>query len=149
MQDFKQNVIVSGFPGVGKTELKKMIISHDSDSSSFSWSSPGIRNPEFPSNYIEHIKELIGIVLVSSHVDVRNSLAENKIRYNLVYPSLDCKEEYLKRYFHRGSPEAFIQLLDKNWNDWITALQEDKNASKHIVLNSGEYLTDKIHLFSN
>lgn len=55
----------------------------DSDSSNFSWvkdengNNTKERNPEFPKNYIEHIKSNIGkvdVIFVSSHKVVREAL---------------------------------------------------------------------------
>ena len=57
--DFKDTLVVSWFPGVGKTHLfnNKEIDILDSDSSKFDKS-------DFPSNYIRHIKENLGKVLL-------------------------------------------------------------------------------------
>ena len=72
--------IISAFPGTGKTYFhthKGPLATADSDSSHFSWISKGVRHPEFPANYIEHINDLMGkvdYIFVSSHQDVRNAL---------------------------------------------------------------------------
>ena len=99
--------VISGFPGVGKsylfnnTDLKVL----DSDSSNFSWikDSEGRntkeRNPDFPQNYIDHIKKNIGkvdIILTSSHDVVRKALKESCIDYILVHPNIRAKENTLK-----------------------------------------------------
>ena len=55
----KNTRVISGFPGIGKSYLfnnGKNILIIDSDSSNFSWLEPGVRNPEFPHNYMKHIK---------------------------------------------------------------------------------------------
>jgi len=85
-------LVVSGFPGVGKTHYFLTESSHtivDSDSSSYSWLRPGVRNPGFPRNYIDQIKSLLGkcdVILVSSHKDVRDALVDQGILFTLVYP---------------------------------------------------------------
>lgn len=84
--------IISAFPGTGKSWLFKNYpgLFLDSDSSDFSWTSPGVRNPDFPSNYITHIKQNIGKykkIFVSSHDVVRKALVENGIPFTLVYRS--------------------------------------------------------------
>ena len=85
--------IISAFPGTGKTYYHKMNpeTTLDSDSSNFSWlEAPAgglVRNPEFPNNYIQHIKENIGkyeIIFVSSHEEVRKALIENCIFFYLL-----------------------------------------------------------------
>lgn len=140
-------LVVSGFPGVGKSYLKnncenKIIL--DSDSSNFSWedSTKLVRNSEWPENYIKHIKTNIGscdILLVSSHAEVRAELSN----FILVYPDLRLKNEYIKRYEDRKSPEAFIKLLDKFYETWIKELMEQKNCV-HCVLQENQYLSNLI-----
>jgi predicted nucleotidyltransferase len=79
--------IISAFPGTGKTYFynKNKETTMDSDSSQFSGvkdqngNNTKERNPNFPKNYIEHIKENIGkyeFILVSSHKEVRNALKD-------------------------------------------------------------------------
>lgn len=132
--------IVSGFPGVGKSyvfnkakELGLVIL--DSDSSAFSWTSEGIRNPSFPSNYIEHIKanlETADLILVSSHAEVRAALKEAKLRYYLCFPDLDTtdKELYMDLLLNRGSSESFVSLVSDNWVSWIAGCETDEYATK-------------------
>jgi len=122
--------IISAFPGTGKTRYQK---EHpetclDSDSSLFSWIEVGgvkTRNPDFPNNYIAHIKENIGkyeIILVSSHDVVRDALLDNCLFFYLIYPDSYSKEEYLKRYVDRGNDDAFVKLLTDNWDKWLKEL---------------------------
>ncbi len=137
----KKTLIISAFPGTGKTYLfnntDKTIL--DSDSSKFD-------KTKFPENYIQHIKDNIGkvdIILVSSHKPVRDALVANKIDFTLVYPSKELKEEYINRYKQRGSPETFIDLITKNWENWIDELSNQIGCTK-CELSKGEYLKDII-----
>jgi hypothetical protein len=142
-----KTVVISGFPGVGKSHAFRKntdLIVLDSDSSLFSWTSPGVRHPEFPQNYISHIKSNIGnahIILVSSHKVVRDALRKNKIEYVLVYPDKSLKLEYIDRYVNRGSPEGFLKMIDLNWSDFIEELEAEEYPTK-IKLQKGEYLGD-------
>ena len=103
----------------------------DSDSSNFSWikdengNNTKDRNPDFPNNYIEHIKENIGkykYIFVSSHKEVRDALLDNCLFFYLVYPDDRRKEEFIQRYKDRGNDESFIQLVDKNWDNWLSEI---------------------------
>ena len=142
--NMKQTLVISAFPGCGKSHLyrnqsNKVIL--DSDSSKFDKS-------DFPRNYIEHIKENVGkvdIILVSSHKEVRDALVENNIDFTLIYPKRSIKDEYIKRYVDRGNNEQFVKLLETNWNMWIDQLQEQENCNK-IELEEGEYLSDVINM---
>lgn len=138
----KNTLVISAFPGCGKSHFfrqNKDKIVLDSDSSTFDKS-------DFPRNYIQHIKNNLGtadIIMVSSHKEVRDALVENGIDFTLVYPDPSIKEEYIQRYIDRGSPQSFIQLLEKNWENWISELDEQKNCKK-INLKENQYLSDVI-----
>lgn len=146
-----KTTVISGFPAVGKSHYCNYDADYhpqnwtsDSDSSKFSWLSEGIRNPDFPNNYIEHIKECIGkyaVVFVSSHKDVRDALVNNGIPFTLVYPKRELKAEYIQRYKDRGSEQSFVDLVESNWNNWIDELEAQTDCKK-IILESGKYLSN-------
>lgn len=142
----KQTKIISGFPGIGKSFLFKNndIIVLDSDSSDFSWIEKGVRHPDFPNNYMEHIQFNMGIadiILVSSHDIVREALRDNNIDYTLVYPSIECKDEYLERYKNRGNEEGFINFIGSNWENFIRDI-EGETFPKLVKLEDGQFLSD-------
>lgn len=134
--------VISGFPGVGKSTLFAQGLNcTDSDSSKFP-------KDDFPRNYIQHIRALIekgehDYIFVSSHDTVRTALVREGIAFTLVYPSLTLKDEYLQRYKERGSPEAFIKLMDTNWTSFIVGCADQSTCSR-VVLQSGQYLADVI-----
>lgn len=151
-------LVVSGFPGVGKTRFTEKAVTTtkdgsrlasilDSDSSRFSWLEDGIRHPDFPNNYIQHIKynmDKADIILVSSHAVVRKALIDAGIEFWLVFPGIDTKEEYLKRYQDRGSDDQFVQMLDVNWRQWVgECIDQGCAPGVHLVaLGAGQYLSD-------
>lgn len=144
----KQTKVISGFPGVGKSFLFSNqdadVTIHDSDSSKFSWIREGVRNPDFPKNYIQHIQDHVGkvdLLFVSSHEVVRKALEENNIPYTLVYPAIELKSEYLNRYKARGSSLSFINFIDANWERFITDIEQE-TFPQLIQLNKGEFLAD-------
>lgn len=134
-------IIVSAFPGCGKTtmfnELNGKIKIMDSDSSKFD-------KIDFPRNYIEHIKENIDnvdIMFISSHEDVRNALENEDIDFDLFYPSIDRKIEFLENYVKRRSNREFIMKVDANWKEWIDGIENNSLKHCHIhKLNRGEFL---------
>ena len=140
----KKTVIISAFPGCGKTtayiKLKNKIDVLDSDSSLFD-------KKDFPKNYIEHIKENIGkvdIIFVSSHQVVRNALKENNIHFSIYYPSKKRKSEMLELYKQRGNNEDFIYFLDNHFDFFIDNIEkEDVSGLKIRLENEGDFiLTD-------
>lgn len=161
-------IVLSAFPGTGKSEIFKRaselgldagnlhyneetqgydlhvtnangIPVFDSDSSKFD-------KAEFPGNYIKHIQTVLDkyenvVILVSSHDNVREALREAGIDYYLVYPQIELKADYLQRYTERGSPEAFVTMMDEKWVDFITSCENDPTPHK-FILSEGEYLMD-------
>jgi hypothetical protein len=101
-----------------------------------------VRNPEWPLNYISHLRSTGGIVLVSTHAEVREALFLHQIGYVLCYPHRRCKEEYIDRYRRRGSAEGFCALVEKMWDEWLSGLENDMRAIRHVVLGQGQYLGD-------
>lgn len=157
-----ETTIISAFPACGKstyfnnwkkgftyTNLDSLVL--DSDSSEFSWikddegNNTKERNPNFPNNYIEHIKENIGkaeIIFVSSHKVVRDALKDNNIKYVLVFPknTKKSKEEYLRRFKERGNDEKFIEFITNNWDNFIKEMEEEVFPYKY-VLDDWEYIS--------
>lgn len=145
----KETIIISAFPAVGKSWLFNELTSKgisvlDSDSSKFSWLSEGVRNPDFPKNYIEHISQSMGkfqYIFVSSHKEVRAELNNANIRYWLVYPHKSLIKEYIDRFTKRGNDEKFISFIANNWYSFIKDLSEEK-CNQNIQLLQGQYLSD-------
>lgn len=144
-----KTVVIAAFPGMGKTYYKNNcngFTVSDSDSSQFSWTTDEegnkIRNPEFPNNYIEHIKSLIGkvdFIFVSTHEAVLRALIENDIYFFLVYPRKCSKEKMIQRYKERGSDESFIKVLSDNYDNWIDNLDRNYND---VVICAAESIPD-------
>lgn len=118
----------------------------DSDSSLFD-------KNDFPDNYIDHIKRHIDYycvgngdltMFISSHDTVRKALKENNLDYVLVYPDRSLKDEWIERYKKRGSPQSFIDLLTNKWDDFIDSCENDSGCKEHVVLQSGQGLSDVI-----
>lgn len=144
--------VVAGFPGVGKSTVTNTgkYITHDSDSSKFD-------KKHFPGNYINHIQKLISIyeadgedksvfIFVSTHETVRKALDLHGIKYTLVYPDESSKSEYLQRYKDRKSPQAFIDLLDKHFVEWVGQCAH-QTAFRKFRLLPGQYLSDILGFF--
>lgn len=154
----KNTIVISAFPACGKSNKVKnyngkpynMI---DSDSSNFSWvkdkdgNNTKTRNPEFPNNYIKHIKENIGkidVIFVSSHKEVRKALRDNGIKYFMVYPVKDMKEEFLKRMKDRGDTEQFIKRFENKFEDFVDEIEqecEEVNDMSKMKSVGGYYYT--------
>lgn len=150
---YDASIILSAFPACGKSTSyinQKDISVLDSDSSEFSWvkdengNNTNVRNPNFPQNYIDHIKKHIGIVdviMVSSHEVVRKALHENNLKFFLAYPKIEFKDEWIRRFEERGNDDKFIQFISSNWEKFIRELEDEKcnvkfKLDENSIINS-------------
>jgi hypothetical protein len=148
--------IVSAFPGTGKSyftshnSVEGRVL--DSDSSKYSWLldadgnkiEPPVRDPDFPKNYMNHIREEMdsaAVILVSSHADVRTALVDEGIDFTLVFPERSIKDEYVERFKKRESPQGFIDLIDKNWDVFLGQLEEQQGCEA-VLLGPGQFISD-------
>ena len=158
--------IYSIFPACGKTWLCEHQEDYDlkildSDSSQFSWLYTNIdengnairgvrrvRNPDFPANYIKHIKENIGkydCIFVSSHASVREALDKEGIDFTIIYPASSCKAEWIGRCFIReqkGESGCGAKVMYDNFDEWIAECFETGIDHNEITMQSREYLSD-------
>lgn len=153
------NKVISAFPGIGKTTLVQTNKNYiDLESSDYKWfdidktlpieerkGTAKTISPDFPWNYIKKIIELTDMgfnVLISSHKEVREALQAQGVKYTIVLPSLDMKEEMINRYLGRGNQENFVNLLKANYEKFVEDLAMDPNEK--IVLKHGQYLSDVV-----
>ena len=146
--------IICGFSGIGKSTAEqkhRRIIDFESSGWSHIWRN-GIeirKNKKFPTNYIDRLCEMLDCdmatcYLLSCHKEVREELKARGIDYIIVMPTIEQKNEYLKRWLKRGSSIEFIKTMNDRWEDMIKSCEED-DAPK-IYLSSGEYISDLICL---
>lgn len=107
-----------------------------------------VRNPDFPANYIKHIKENIGkydCIFVSSHASVREALDKEGIDFTIVHPSYECKAEWIGRCFIReknGESGCGAEAMYNNWHQWLKECFETGTNHEEIILSPREYLSD-------
>lgn len=148
--------VYSIFPACGKTWLYEHQEDYDlkildSDSSEFSWvrvNGAKERNPDFPNNYIKHIKENIGkcdCIFVSSHASVREALDKEGINYTIVYPESSCMAEWVGRCFireRRGEAGCGAEVMYNNFEQWQLECFEAGIDHREIVLQPTTYLSE-------
>ena len=146
--------IVAAMPSVGKSTYSEKSLANpnstikaiDLESSDYKWNIENgekALNPDFPNNYIESIlwiPELspeVNVVFVACHSEVRLLLDEIGLDYTIVVPSLDRKDELLRKCRERGNDETFIKKYDENYECWISKLKDTKE--RHRVIELGRY----------
>lgn len=159
-------IIISGFPGVGKSYLarqsavdSRLPSCYDCESSDYQWKkdSLGIAGPTRVENWVEkyvddiiHLKEygtngqfdakIYDYILISAHEEVRKELQKRKADYLVVYPAGGLMNKYMARYLGRGSSLEFMKNMYETWGHKIHSMAED--PMPQIMLEEGQYLYD-------
>lgn len=139
----KDTIIISGFPGVGKSFLGE-----DNDDFIDLDSSRYVGEDRWQ-RYKERIEDALGIykyIFVSSHQETRNILKELGLKYYVVYPDKNLKEEYLRRYKERRSPNEFIELMDKSFESFVDSIENNSpNGIKVKLTKDSDFLKTVIY----
>ena len=144
------STIICGFSGIGKStaeQKNRKILDFESSGYSNIFENGFIvsRNKDFPKNYIDKLEDLIKndesyYYLLSCHEDVRNELKARGLKYMIVLPYRECKNEYIKRWLKRGSDIDFITTMNERWDAMIDSCAID--TVPKIYLDEHEYLSD-------
>ena len=139
--------IVSGFPGIGKSSIN--------NNSALNLGEYRIRTNKLDRHtYFSLILEAIisgeyNLIFVSAKTETRQFLENNFLKYNLVYPAKNLKEEYLERYKRRNTvpgysnTQSFVNNMNKKWNVIINDYYQYKSTfCKHIILKKGQFLSN-------
>jgi len=105
-----------------------------------------IFNDEWPYNYISAIKENLKsnkLLLIPTDYLVLGLLRVEKFPYCLCYPQRKDKEIYRERYIKRGNTADFIDIFIGRWDRFMDSFEND-SYGQHIVLQSGQFLSDVI-----
>lgn len=91
-------MIITGYPGIGKTTLAKKDNVIDLESSLFK------SMPNWANSYItiaNYLSNQGKVVMVSSHPEVLEEIILNSKNAYLIYPSLELKNEWINKVGHR------------------------------------------------
>lgn len=161
-----KTIIISGFPGVGKSYLARQSAfdsqlpsCYDCEASDYKWKRDplGIAGPTKVENWVEkyvddiiHLKDygtngqfgakIYDYILISAHDEVRKELQKRKVDYLVVYPAGGLRNKYMARYLERGSSLEFMKNMYETWGHKISSMAED--PMPQIILEDGQYLSD-------
>jgi len=148
--------IVYAFPGSGKTFLCSKNPNYiELSSEDYHWikceKSEGNKgnykniNPSWPDNYLYAIlkaKEKYEFVFITHSGS--ELCRKNNIHYDIVYPEIDSKQDYISRMKKRGNNIEFINNMQENFEKYCFACANDEFADEKIKLKKGEFLEDVI-----
>ena len=111
-----------------------------------------VNNPIYPMNLVEEVLEMEHKYKYVIIPTVRSAIEILQERYGrdiiLCYPGEGLEEEYRGRYVKRGNTETFCQIFADGMSDFQQNLKGNLKAY-HIVLKSGEYLSDRLEDIEN
>jgi hypothetical protein len=150
-------IIAAGLPSM-KNEYCKMIKEDKSDITAISLRSDYFRycetgkgflhiNTQFPENYVNIVKELIGvadIVFVSTFPEVLTNMDDTGVDYVLVYPDRSMKGDWNSRC----GDNPMGQLVDVAWDEFIDKFESSKCPVKFILSNELGEKTSTINDFT-
>lgn len=117
------NKIICGFAGIGKSTMAKQFVGViDLESTPFE------KDWERYVKVAKHMADNGYIVLLSCHKELRELLHSHGIQYTLAIPRKSERGEYVKRYKNRGNSEAFVKLLEDNWDNFLEILPHEKHV---------------------
>lgn len=149
----QRNIILAGFPGIGKSYAGKIYDNCiDFESSEWHWSyTSRDKKPSrfWPSNYVESIatnalstfikhNNKSNYILISTHKEVLSLLKKYNLIFYIVAPQ--SKDNAIRRYIDRGSSQSFIDSITKNWD----AYMNDLVSYDVPVIYTDSYLSDLI-----
>lgn len=132
--------IICGFAGIGKSMLaKKYANVVDLESTPFEkdWSRYA--------KVARHMANNGYTVLLSCHREIREELHDG---YWLAIPRVADRIEYIQRYKDRGNDEAFVTMMNQNWENFLERLPWE---SEYISIknNLEDALTEARTIISN
>jgi len=134
--------IIVGFPGIGKSFISRDL------SDQYSWlnihDEPGYTKGAEDSflSGVLLLAQKPGVLLLPAHRMVGEFLVSQNLVFTSVFPKRGLKEEYLRRYRERGSPEGLVELVGKRWDLFVDNMWYPKGRCNHVELEEGQFLKD-------
>lgn len=137
-------LVISAFPGCGKTELTKAYPDHYID-----LDMPEVKDMDVYLNAIKEAGTSGKTVLVPSWQALRDVIVAAGMDVVLVHPTFGMKEEMLERYRKRGSSPKLIETMERRYDefliDTLTAHGGFPNV-RNFALTPNTYLTHAVGL---
>lgn len=143
-------MIIAAFPGTGKTTLEEQYPNQlqDTPTEDLVEKHGGQHTPMYHDEFADRVDNVVKhgrIALMLPIMDVMDRLIARGHDIITIIPLQECKDEYMTRYRERGSDEAFLEKIDRNWDSWLH-LVERGEYDPLIRLKPGEYLSDVINI---
>lgn len=143
-------VLISAFPGLGKTYLYQQYRDRlkilDLNTGRF-------EGDDFPGNYIAEVEKRLNdydLILLSSDRNVRYALNDAGLDFDLFYPSKERKNELVEIYVTNRKSRDFIMNLDHNFYNLIDEIEDEdlEHCFKHKLDKPHRFISQYDLLFN-
>lgn len=141
----KRKQLLAGFPGVGKTRLNLTcrIPTVDHDLSAY-WKNRTLDRETYISDMLRHLGDE-QLVMVNTYPTVRQKSKNIEVDLFLVYPDIECDNEYFERFYSRGESFSMLKYMALKWCRLVDGCKNPTASHiHHVVLQPGEFLTDRV-----
>ena len=138
-------IIISSFIGCGREFLKN---THGNKIKIFDAVEDILldeKNKESLEKYYNTVMDSVDgndIVFIGSSENIRSIFNENKVDYDVFYPSNDRRGEFIENQVRKRANPNVIRDIDKNFNEMVKSIDDDEseNCYKHKMANRGEFI---------
>lgn len=135
-------IIISSFKGCGKTFLKET-----SGDKVKIFDAPQIddTNDDALESYVNEVMDAVNendIVFIGSSYNIRDAFNERGIDYDVFYPSIERRNEFIENLVKKRANPKEIMEMDRDFVKLIKEIDDDdsENCYKHKLSNMGEFI---------
>lgn len=142
-------IIVSCFTGCGREYLKNTygnkVKIFDAVAEMPLTDDDGKVSSDLLDSYFNKVMSVVDdndIVFVDANTSVRDKFNENSVDYDIFYPSVERRGEFIENQVRKRANPKDIRELDKNFEKWVNEIDDDDspNCYKHKLNAQGEFI---------
>lgn len=134
-------IILSAFKGCGKTYLKNVYGDKVKIADLTEEYSEGMDYDKLIDKTMSVVADN-DIVFVGCDTSTRNTLNERNIDYDIFYPSIERKNEFLENFVRKHESPNIIRELDRYFDEIVKSIDSEEAdcCYKHKLNNFGEFI---------
>lgn len=101
-------------------------------------------------NKVMSVVDNYDIVFIPSSKNVREMFNEHNVDYDIFYPSVERRNEFIENQVRKRTKPDVIRKLDKNFEEWVNEIDDDEspNCYKHKLNKQGEFIGNEPTIMS-
>ena len=101
-------------------------------------------------NKVMSVVDDYDIVFIPSSKNVREIFNEHNVDYDIFYPSVERRNEFIENQVRKRTKHDVIRKLDKNFEEWVNEIDDDEspNCYKHKLNKQGEFIGNEPTIMS-